>query len=165
MRLKDDYIAANCCHPTTDDQIVGYYSYNNVIKIHKIDCPNLDKSEKSRLVSLAWPDIVAPEEFKPDADYHDLDKTDFNIMAHHRDYGFDYTLKMAAMLHLEKQTVFDHHNKLREMGLLQRVEPKMIQYRKNIVKGKWIKHRNHTYYDLTDKGRKYLEYYLRREKE
>ena len=41
----------------------------------------------------------------------------------------------------------------------ERVEPLMIRYRKNIVKGKWIKHRNHTYYELTEKGRKYLAHH------
>ncbi len=164
MRLKDDYSAANCCRPTTGDDIIGYYSHNNIIKVHKLGCPNLAKAEQSRLIKLAWTDILAAEEFEPDKDYDDLDRIDFRILAHHQDYGFDYTLKMAAMLQLEKQIVFDRHNKLRGMDLLQRVEPKMIQYRKNIVKGKWIKHRNHTYYDLTEKGRHYLKYYINRKK-
>jgi predicted transcriptional regulator len=43
------------------------------------------------------------------------------------------------------------------LGALKRVEKLMIQYRKNIVKGKWIKHRNHTYYELTPKGERWIE--------
>ena len=51
---------------------------------------------------------------------------------------------------------------MREMGLLERVEPLIIQYRKGIVDNKWIKHRNHTYYGLTSKGESYLRYHIAR---
>lgn len=165
MQLKDDYIIANCCNPGNGDDIVGYYSHNKILKIHRKDCSNLDKADPARLVSLIWDDILADHEYLPDDDFQDLDPVDLALMRHHRDYGFDYSLKVAAMMHLDKQTVFDRHAKLRRMGLLERVEPRMIQYRKNIVKGKWIKHRNHTYYDLTEKGKRYFEYYLRRVKD
>jgi hypothetical protein len=161
MRLKEEYVVANCCRPAPDDEIVGYYSHNNIIKVHQLDCPNLAKAEQSRLMTLKWDDIITGGEFQPENDYDKLDKTDFTILNHHRAYGFDYTLKVAAMLNLDKQIVFDRHNKLRGMGLLERVEPRMIQYRKNIVKGKWIKHRNHTYYDLTARGSDYLSYHDR----
>lgn len=163
MRLKEDYIAANCCRPAPEDDIVGYYSHDNLIKVHKRGCPNLAKAEASRLMTLEWDDIVAGEEYRPESDYNSLDDTDFIILNHHRIYGYDYTLKVAAILRLDKQTVFDHHDKLRRMGLLERVEPRMIRYRKNIVKGKWIKHRNHTYYDLTARGADYLGYRDRQE--
>ena len=66
------------------------------------------------------------------------------------------------MLHVSKQAVFDSHKKMREMKLLKRVEPLMIQYRKGVVDNKWIKHRNHTYYELTDKGNQYLDFYLKK---
>jgi hypothetical protein len=164
MLLKDDYIAANCCRPGLDDTIIGYYSHNNIIKVHKLGCPNLAKADQARLMTLKWADIMADAEFQPDDDYKSLDETDFSILDHHHNFGFDYTLKIAAVLHLDKQTVFDRHSTLREMGLLKRVEPRMIQYRKNIVKNKWIKHRNHTYYDLTEKGKQYLGYYRKEKK-
>lgn len=162
MKLKDDYTIANCCQPTQEDEIIGYYSHNNIIKVHKLGCPNLTKAEQGRLVALEWAEIVVGMEFHPDDDYSRLDSVDFSVLDHHLKYGFDYSLKMASLLHLDKKTMFDKHSKLREMKLLERVEPKMIQYRKNIVKGKWIKHRNHTYYDLTEKGRLYLDHYLHR---
>lgn len=159
IRVKEDYMLANCCQPTPDDDIIGYYSHNNIIKVHKNDCPNLNKSDTSRLVQLFWQNILAGESFTPDEDYDDLSEIDFLIMSHHDEYGLDYSRKVAAMLHCDKQAVFDSHAKLRESKLIERVSPKIIQYRKNIVPGKWIKHRNHTYYDLTDKGKKYLAYY------
>ncbi len=159
MKLKDDYILANCCSPGENDKIVGYYSHNNIIKVHRADCPNLDKADPERLMELHWRDIVGEVDFVPDDDFGKLDATDFVILAHHENYGVDYSLKVAGVLHLDKQIVFDRHAKLREMGLLKRVKPLIIQYRKNIVKNRWIKHRNHTYYELTEKGLKYLSYF------
>lgn len=161
MNLKREYILANCCKPTRGDKIIGYYSFNNVLKVHKTDCPSLLKADPARLVRLDWNDILAPENFRPESDFAELTELDFKILKHHMDWGVDYSLKVAAMHHLEKQTVFDIHLKLREMGLLNRVRPVMMQYRKGIAKNKWIKHRNHTYYELTDKGRDYLDYYLK----
>ena len=159
MRLKDDYVAARCCRPASGDSIVGYYSHDNIIKVHKSDCPNLGKAEKERLIPLIWADIIAPEEAVPEADYELLDDADFRILQHHFRLGCDYSIAVAVALRLDESVVFERHRRLRTMGLLERVEPRIIRYRKNIVPGKWIKHRNHTYYELTDKGKLYLRYY------
>lgn len=159
IRVKENYTIANCCNPTPKDDITGYYSHNNIVKVHSSKCLNLDKADKSRLVYLAWKDIIATNEFQPDDDFASLTDFDFNVLIHHENYGVDYSRKVAAVLHADKQAVFDAHAKLRSFSLIERVSPKIIQYRKNIVPGKWIKHRNHTYYDLTEKGRQYLEYY------
>jgi len=156
MRLKEAYILANCCSPRDKDRIVGYYSHDNFIKVHRFDCANLSNVESTRLVQLSWQDIITENEFVPDSDFDDLDEVDFAIMRHHQHFGVDYSLVVADILGLDKQAVFEHHRKLRDMGLLARVKPVMMQYRKNIVKNKWIKHRNHTYYELTEKGRDYL---------
>jgi hypothetical protein len=160
MKLKDDYILAKCCRPDIDDSITGYYSHDNIIKVHKSDCANLSKTDPARLMTLNWKDILAPEDFVPDEDYHTLDEIDFAVLKHHQDFGVDYSLKVAAILQIDRQSIFDSHTKLREMGLLKRVKALMIQYRKNIVNNKWIKHRNHTYYELTKKGMSYLQYYF-----
>jgi hypothetical protein len=162
MKLKENYILANCCHPQAEDAIVGYYSHDNFIKVHKATCGNLAKAETARLVNLVWHDIIIDKEFVPDNDFAFLDEIDFMVLRHHRDFGIDYSLMLAAALRIDRQTAFDRHAKLLKMGLLQRVPAVMVQYRKNIVKGKWIKHRNHTYYDLTDRGRNYLHYYMKK---
>jgi (p)ppGpp synthase/HD superfamily hydrolase len=159
MKLKDQYIIANCCKPTEDNQITGYYSHNNIIKIHKNGCTSLSKAESERLMKLNWNDIKAEDDFRPGSDYSVLNELDFMILNHHNVYGVDYSLKVARMLHIDKQKIFDSHTKLRKMKLLERVKELMMQYRKGIVKNKWIKHRNHTYYKLTVKGKNYLEYY------
>ena len=158
MKLKENYILAKCCHPGDTDPITGYYSFDNVIKVHKSDCPNINISDLSRFVKLAWPDIITTDDFVPEADYKDLNEIDFLVMNHHKIYGVDYSLKVAAMLSVDKKAVFDSHKKLRSLNIIGRVKALMIQYRKGIAKNKWIKHRNHTYYNLTDKGKKYLEY-------
>ncbi|MBD3404228.1 DUF2250 domain-containing protein [candidate division GN15 bacterium] len=157
-RLKEPYVRARCCRPSPPDAIVGYYSHDNVLKVHDAACANLAKAERQRLVTLVWDDILAPDDDGPGEDFADLDATDFAILAHHRDLGIDYSLKVAAKLNIDKQLAFDRHRKLRDMGLLQRVEPVMVQYRKGVVDNKWIKHRNHTYYELTDKGLAYLSH-------
>ncbi len=158
MKLKEDYILAKCCNPIESDSITGYYSFDNFIKVHKTGCPNVDITDQSRLITLEWSDIILTDIFEPEADYKELNEIDFLIMNHHKIYGVDYSLKVAAMLSVDKKAVFDSHKKLRDMNILERVEPLMIQYRKGIAKNKWIKHRNHTYYNLTNKGKKYLEF-------
>lgn len=162
VRLKDQYTRAKCCSPSPPDPIIGYFSFDRVnIKVHVRGCPNLNKAEQDRLVEVEWNDIMAAPEFKPDPDYDDLTELDWQIVRHHREYGVDYSLKVARVLFANKQAVFDSHAKLRKLALLERVKPLIIQYRKGIVDNKWIKHRNHTYYDLTEKGSKYLDHYLK----
>jgi predicted transcriptional regulator len=73
--------------------------------------------------------------------------------------GVDYAAVVAKCLNIDRATVFKRHRKLRDLKLLARVQPRMIQYRKNIVDNKWIKHRNHTYYEITDKGRETIKIY------
>jgi len=160
MKLKENYTLANCCNPAWGDEITGYYSHENFIKVHTADCHNLAKAESSRLMKLDWDEIIESEEFIPGDDYTELDEIDFAILKHHSEMGIDYSLMVAAVLQIDRQVAFDRHEKLRKMGLLERVNAVMVQYRKNIVKNKWIKHRNHTYYDLTEKGRKYLGHYM-----
>ncbi len=159
MRLKESYALAKCCSPSRDNQIVGYYSHDNYLKVHRHDCPNLSKAERERLVPLEWKDIVTEPDLTPGGDYDELTSVDFAVLAHHEKYGIDYSLKVARILHVPQEEVFDRHRRLRQLELLRRVEPRIVQYRRGIVDNKWIKHRNHTYYELTEKGRVYIGHY------
>jgi hypothetical protein len=162
LYLAEGYKLAKCCNPKLGSRIRGYYSYNNEMIVHRGECKNLAKVEKERIIDLSWKDILTEPPETPGTDFGDLNKLDFLILKHHLDYGNDYSLKMARVLHKPKQDVFDSHAKLRRMKLLERVKPLIIQYRKGVVDNKWIKHRNHTYYDLTEKGKLYLEHYLQK---
>lgn len=160
-KLKDKYTLARCCRPSPEDSIIGYYSFDDVLKVHAVNCPNLNKADPERLVKLIWSDILAEPEPAPENDYNELEATDFAVLRHHRDYDIDYSLKVAAVLRIDKQEAFDRHKKLTESGLLERVPAVMVRYRKNTAPNKWIKHRNHTYYRLTAKGRRYLEHWVK----
>jgi len=160
IKVKEGYKIAKCCSPEFTDSITGYYSYNNILIVHKATCGNLKKAEAKRLVSLSWADILEKDEKKPDKDYYDLDEVDFRILQHHQSMGVDYTWMVASALDMDPELVFERHKQLRGLKLLKRVEPVMIQYRKNIVDHKWIKHRNHTYYQITSKGGKYLNFFI-----
>ena len=160
IRLKEGYTRAKCCSPEPHDSITGYFSYKNVIVVHKTSCGNLNKVESQRFLSLSWDGILEAEDSKPDHDYSQLDEVDFRILRHHQLVGVDYTWVVAEMLNLEPRLAFERHRKLKGLKLLGRVQKVMIQYRKNIVDHKWIKHRNHTYYHITPKGERYLNFFI-----
>ena len=164
-RLKDKYTSAKCCQPSPNDAIVGYFSLDDVIKVHRRDCSNLAKTDPERLISLDWKEIVAGAPTPPGDDYYQLDAVDFEVLKHHREYDIDYSLMVAKMLRIPGQEAFERHDKLRNLGLLERVDAVMVRYRRNIAPGKWIKHRNHTYYRLTDKGARYFDFYLSHDRE
>ena len=160
IRLKKDFSLANCCHPEPDCTITGYYSHENSIKIHRVACTNLQRVEQARLLILSWEEVLAETTlFEPDETIlENLGTIDYAILAHHNTYGIDYSLVVARKTNISKTEAFERHKKLRDFGLIERVEATIVQYRKGIVNNKWIKHRNHTYYNLTRLGESYLEH-------
>lgn len=48
---------AQCCHPVSGDEIIGYISHHKGIIVHRVDCKNishLDETKQPQLVSVAW---------------------------------------------------------------------------------------------------------------
>ena len=160
ITLKKGYDLAKCCSPEPDESIMGYVSFKRRVIVHKAACPNIKKIKSDRKVLLSWNQIVDKEEERPGSDFLELDDLDFRILKHHQLMGVDYSLMVAKIVKVSPQQVFEHHRKLKELQLLERVKKVMIQYRKGIVDNRWIKHRNHTYYRITPKGEKYLNFYL-----
>ncbi|KPL01236.1 MAG: hypothetical protein AMJ91_00875 [candidate division Zixibacteria bacterium SM23_73_3] len=129
-KLKQGYKIAQCCSPQPNDPIIGYFSYNNIVVVHKTSCGNLKKAESERLISLSWKDILEKKEDKPDKDYYRLDELDFRVLKHHQVMGVDYSLMVAKILNIEPKEAFERHREMKDLKLLKRVEKVMIQYRK-----------------------------------
>ncbi len=151
------YRLAKCCSPQEGDDLVAFVKQDaDVFSVHRPDCPNIAKVDPTRLVAISWKEVNAPgtmlpQEVSPEL-LGRLDDVDRAILLHHQRMGCDYAAVVAKHVRVDRAVVFERHRKLRDLGLLQRIEAKMIRYRKGTVDGKWIKHRNHTYYELTELG-------------
>ena len=154
------YKLAQCCSPQAGEGIIGYFKEDGTVAVHRSDCASVQHLRVERLLDVTWQEIQAAETASDseveDPTFNQLDETDYLILKHHQEFGLDYSIVVSEMLGLPLEEAHKRHRKLRELGGLRRVEKRMIQYRKNIVKGKWIKHRNHTYYELTPKGSRWI---------
>ena len=154
------YKLAQCCSPEAEDGIIGYFKEDGAVAIHRSDCASMQHLRVERLLEVTWEEIhaaEAPADIEiEDSTFNQLDGVDYLILKHHQEFGLDYSIVVSEMLGLPLEETHKRHRKLRKLGGLKRVERRMIQYRKNIVKGKWIKHRNHTYYELTPKGDRWV---------
>lgn len=154
------YKLAQCCLPEAEAGIIGYFKEDGVVTVHRSDCASVQRLRVERLLEVTWAEIhaaEAPTDIEiEDSTFNQLDEVDYLILKHHQEFGLDYSIVVSEMLGLPLEETHKRHRKLRELGGLKRVERRMIQYRKNIVKGKWIKHRNHTYYELTPKGDRWV---------
>ena len=63
---KFDYTLAKCCNPIPGDQVFGFITVNDGIKIHKKSCPNsisLQSNYAYRIIKAKWIDS-SKQEFK-----------------------------------------------------------------------------------------------------
>ena len=66
---------AGCCMPVYGDDIVGYISKGQGIKVHRVDCPNI-AGESSRLIKVQWDN---QQEFQYDS-WIKVDAQDYNYL-------------------------------------------------------------------------------------
>src|SRR3954463_13299799 len=63
---KLDYKLSQCCNPIPGDDVFGFVTINEGIKVHKKDCPNaigMQSNYAYRIMSAKWIDS-SQEEFK-----------------------------------------------------------------------------------------------------
>ncbi|MCY3740512.1 MAG: DUF2250 domain-containing protein [Candidatus Poribacteria bacterium] len=161
MTLELTYKIAKCCLPQENDPITGYFKEDGTIAVHHTTCNGVQGLRPERLLAVAWDEIQATERSADSVtiapEFDELDETDYFILKHHQEFGMDYSIVVAEALRIPLAEMHQRHRKLRGLGGLKRVEGRIIHYRKNIVKGKWIKHRNHTYYELTPEGKTWIQ--------
>lgn len=156
------YIIAKCCEPNEENTIIGYFKEDGSITIHDSSCDTISKLRTERLLDVAWEEIHKSNTPDISQDFPtELDETDYYILKHHQELGIDYSIVVAETLRIPLDEMHKRHRKLKQLGGLKRVEGRIIHYRKNIVKGKWIKHRNHTYYELTSDGNQWIDTFER----
>ena len=154
------YNIAKCCEPDEDNPIIGYFKEDGAITIHEKTCDTVHGLRQERLLDVAWEEIRKTKKSEITLEIPtELDETDYYILKHHQELGMDYSIVVAETLRIPLEEMHKRHRKLKELGGLKRVEGRIIHYRKNRVKGKWIKHRNHTYYELTAEGIQWIDYF------
>jgi predicted transcriptional regulator len=88
----------------------------------------------------------------------ELSEIELKILSYIHHSGPAFAKKLAARLDTDVQTVHKHIMTLQSKGYLERVARTMVEYRIN-RRNKVTKHRNHTYYDLTRKGRLFMRHF------
>ncbi len=75
---------ANCCTPIPGDEIVGFVSTGQGVKVHRRDCPNVNREGiKDRLLEVKWnPDAKSSKEYPVDlaVECHDREKLLIDIV-------------------------------------------------------------------------------------
>ena len=176
-----EYRLARCCTPREPDHIVGLLKQDEdvdlVILRHHLDLgpdyaavvarrTELVTQPRSRAPTMIqrglWSGFVGPRLRGGDKKERGGDRPfpcHARVGGHPRMNGWASPPLRAGVTTkgtLLGQPRFVRHRRLRDPGLLRRVQPRIIQYRKGIVDGTWIKHRNHTCYGLTDMGKAVL---------
>jgi GTP pyrophosphokinase len=64
---------ANCCSPIPGDNIVGYISKGNGVKVHRCDCPNI-AHETKRLIPVEWEEGLDDKRYNADLIIHSEDR-------------------------------------------------------------------------------------------
>ena len=64
---------ASCCTPVPGDEIIGYVSKGQGVKVHRIDCPNIQK-EKERLIPVYWDENIEQKQYEVKLVIHSMDR-------------------------------------------------------------------------------------------
>lgn len=64
---------ASCCTPVPGDDIIGYVSKGQGVKVHRIDCPNIQK-ENERLIPVYWDENMEQKQYEVKLVIHSMDR-------------------------------------------------------------------------------------------
>ncbi|CUT07859.1 ACT domain-containing protein, partial [Candidatus Kryptonium thompsonii] len=59
--LRLPYAFAKCCHPVPGDEIIGFVTRGEGIKIHRKDCVNIERlraKDEDRLIDVVWSAVL-----------------------------------------------------------------------------------------------------------
>ncbi len=85
-----------------------------------------------------------------------LDDLEIAVLKYHKHKGCDYSKSLSRVLHIPLQKAFEVHKKLFELGYLEKINSRLTKYKIN-SKTKITKHRNHTYYQLSQIGKQFIK--------
>lgn len=100
-----------------------------------------------------------------DGKEYELSELELRILKYHKIMGPDYSKLISYRFHITLQEAFDIHKKLFDIGLLEKVSAPIINYHSKDKRLKTLKHRNHTYYELSRLGKLLLRDYENKYKE
>ena len=130
---------SKCCNPIPGDDIIGYISQGNGIKVHRKDCPNvLNGSMKMRFIEVYWDHVsVTTMKFDCDLEIRGTDRPNLlndviillgqikvNILSIHADlHDMEAIIKLRVSVesHSRLKTVIDNVSKIHGIYDVQRV--------------------------------------------
>ena len=65
---------AACCSPVPGDDVVGYITKGQGVKVHRSDCPNV-AHEKQRLITVEWEDGLDEKSYDVDLILYSNDRS------------------------------------------------------------------------------------------
>ncbi|SMP03712.1 Uncharacterized protein SAMN06265339_0139 [Desulfurobacterium pacificum] len=86
---------------------------------------------------------------------NNLNELEIKILYYIHQTGPAYIKKLCQRLREDNDTIRKHIKKLEQLGYLERVSGRLVEYRID-RRNKVVKHRNHTYYDITRKGKHFI---------
>ena len=65
---------ASCCSPVPGDEVVGYITKGQGVRVHRADCPNIAR-EKQRLIHVEWEEDLEEKNYDVDLVVHSNDRS------------------------------------------------------------------------------------------
>ena len=129
---------SKCCNPIPGDEIVGFVSKGQGIKIHRADCPNVKNVDSSRLVDVYWDYAsIESKRYNVDLEIIGLDRPNLlsdivtvlgtcnvnimNINAGIADLDADMNITISVDSAVKLQNTIDNLNKIHGVAEVKRV--------------------------------------------